>query len=296
MSTLSDLIPGSPEWHAARLTGIGGSDCPAILGISNWRTPFDVYLEKCGEGEREREDRLPMRWGKLLEPVIRQAYANETGREVRAVGFLRHPTLSFIVGNPDGDCGDRGLECKLDRWGRNWGEPGTDQVPLPYIAQAQHYMLLMPRWEAIDFGVPIGGWDFRIYTVPRDEAIQRQIVEAESEFWSRVMRREPPPPVSPADAIKRWGRLASKGVVQATDEMQEAIERMRARKAAIAAATRLFDDDKTLIMTALGDSGDTLVGPDGEVLATWKLDKGAKGYTVEPREPARKFTLAKEKV
>ena len=34
------------EWLSARRTGIGGSDIAAILGLSPWRTPLDVYRDK----------------------------------------------------------------------------------------------------------------------------------------------------------------------------------------------------------------------------------------------------------
>lgn len=37
------------EWLQYRRRGIGGSDIAAICGISKWRIPMHVYLEKLGE-------------------------------------------------------------------------------------------------------------------------------------------------------------------------------------------------------------------------------------------------------
>ena len=34
------------EWLKSRQQGIGGSDAGAILGVNNYKTPFDVYIDK----------------------------------------------------------------------------------------------------------------------------------------------------------------------------------------------------------------------------------------------------------
>ena len=39
-----------------RKLGIGGSDMPIILGLSNYKTPYQLYLEKIGEAESTYED------------------------------------------------------------------------------------------------------------------------------------------------------------------------------------------------------------------------------------------------
>lgn len=34
------------EWLKSRQQGIGGSDAGAILGVNNYKTLFDVYIDK----------------------------------------------------------------------------------------------------------------------------------------------------------------------------------------------------------------------------------------------------------
>lgn len=34
------------QWLKERQKGIGGSDAAAVLGVSRWRSPFMVYMEK----------------------------------------------------------------------------------------------------------------------------------------------------------------------------------------------------------------------------------------------------------
>ena len=68
----------SIDWHKARRKGLGGSDIAAILGISKWRTPMDVWVEKMGLVEPSEESYAMMR-GRILEDAIAQWYGEFTG-------------------------------------------------------------------------------------------------------------------------------------------------------------------------------------------------------------------------
>lgn len=41
------------QWLEARRAGIGGSDAAAIAGLSKWKTPMSVYLDKLGQAPQE---------------------------------------------------------------------------------------------------------------------------------------------------------------------------------------------------------------------------------------------------
>lgn len=71
-------------WLKARKRGIGGSDAAAALGMSPWKTQLELYLEKRGELMAPDIDSEAMLWGRVLEPVIRQQYAERTGKIGRA--------------------------------------------------------------------------------------------------------------------------------------------------------------------------------------------------------------------
>lgn len=66
------------EWHEQRRAGIGGSDVAALLGLSKWKSPYQLFLEKTGNAPPQ-EDNEAMYWGRMLEPVIRDAYEEKTG-------------------------------------------------------------------------------------------------------------------------------------------------------------------------------------------------------------------------
>lgn len=264
-------MPDRESWLKERQTGIGGSDAAAVLGLSKWKTPLDIYLEKRGETGNQ-PDSEPMLWGRALEPVIRQQYADRTGRVVRIhEGILRHPQHDFMLANLDGVTDDgRLLEIKTARSGQDWGEPGTDEVPQAYLLQVQHYMAVTGLVVA-DVAVLIGGSDFRLYEVPADQELQGMLIEAEAEFWRRVVDGVPPEPVSFADAQARFGRVSVAGEVEATSEALAAIAELRTVRESMKALELREEEAKAIVMCLLGDH-DTLVGQ-GRALATWKASR-----------------------
>ena len=65
-------------WLQERRTGIGGSDVPAILGISPYGSPYSVWADKLGLLP-ERECSEAMRQGADLEAYVSRRFCEETG-------------------------------------------------------------------------------------------------------------------------------------------------------------------------------------------------------------------------
>ena len=287
---------GTPEWLAARRLGIGGSDAPAILGVSPWLTPFDVWADKTGLQDGVVVETEPMRWGTIMEPLVRAEYERVTGLCVHVVGDIqRHPQHPWMLGSLDGRAEDgRIVEIKTTRNGQGWGEPGTDEIPLHYLPQVHHYLIVTGAPLA-DVVVLIGGSDFRIYHVEPDPELHGQIIEAEAQFWDRVQRQQPPEAVTLRDAVRRWGRLERAGAVTASTEVIAAVEALRSLKAEADAIEARQEAAKAVVMKVLGDVGDSLFDDAGHLLATWKLSKGAsrldaKAIAAAHPEIASKFT------
>lgn len=291
---MSAIVPGSDAWHALRRTGIGGSDSPAVAGLSRRRTPYAVYLDKIGEAEPEPQTEEQW-WGAAQEPLIRRKYGEVTGRLIRQVAFVRSPKYEWLFCNPDGIADDRLLEIKISRFPTGWGEPGSDEIPMEYLVQV-HHNLIATGLPLADVAVLIGGSEMRIYTVEPDPIIHAEIIEREEEFWDRVQRRDPPEPVSFADAQARWGRISGKGQQVIADEAAKAaVSHARLLQQEIKHYEKSLEDYKLAIASALKDHGDTLVDAAGNVLATWKMDKGRKAYEVAARGSARKLLIKGEK-
>ena len=71
------------EWLERRRSGIGGSDVAPILGMSKWRTAYDVWLSKTAETPEEDRTTMPMLLGNVLEPEVLRLYEQQTGVSVR---------------------------------------------------------------------------------------------------------------------------------------------------------------------------------------------------------------------
>jgi len=182
---------GSPEWAVARRSGIGGSDAPAVIGVSLYRSPYLLWAEKLGLVPAMTESE-PMRWGRLLEAVVAQAYAERTGRRLRRVRrLLRSRARPWMLASIDrAVVGEQRLvEIKTTRSPR-WD--GADPVPPDVLCQVQHY-LAVTGWDVGDVAVLLAGSDLRILEVPRDEAHIQELVEREAEFWHLIESRTPPP-------------------------------------------------------------------------------------------------------
>lgn len=260
------------QWLHDRRAGIGGSDVAPILGLSKWRTPLDVYRDKRGEG-RQDVDNESMLWGRALEPVIRQQYADRTGRVVHLPdSMVFHPKHAFMLANLDGYTDDgRLLEVKTARSGQGWGEPGTDEIPEAYALQVQHY-LCVTGYAVADVAVLISGSDFRLYEVHADRELQDMLIEAEAAFWQRVITGNEPEPITFAEVQQRYGRSNAAGAVLAGPEVAEAVIELARIKAQIKALEVAEEEAKAIVVRAFSDRGDTLIGKD-RTLATWKLTK-----------------------
>jgi putative phage-type endonuclease len=281
---------GTPE---ERRTGLGGSDAAAALGLSPWQTPYDLWELKTGLAP-PLEQTEPMLWGKLLEDIIRAEYGRRTGLEVRPVmDLMRHPRHAWMFAHIDGRVAQDGrviLEVKTARTAQGWGEEETDEVPLNYLTQVHHY-LAVTEAEVCDVAVLIGGQDFRLYQVYRDPEIERDLIEGEAAFWKLVEQRQPPPPVTLQDAVRRWGHFKATGSVVAGEAEIAAVAVLRALHSQKAEIEQLEEAAKLGLMEAMGEDGLNLVSPDGELLVTWALDNGRKGYSVAAREPSRRFIV-----
>lgn len=268
--TLFTAIPLETDraaWLKQRQLGIGGSDVAPILGLSKWRTPLDVYNDKTSD-KLDDTDNTSMEWGRRLEPVIRQKYADVTGHAViQPTDMFQNEIHPFMVANVDGIRDDGVLvEIKTARSGADWGEEGTDQIPEYYLTQVQHYMAVLGA-DRCDVAVLIAGSDFRIYTVDRDEEIIDMLIDEERKFWNLVEARTPPAPRT-ADEVASAFAVGKKEDKEADDDIADALVTMLRIQAQIKSLKEEEDAIKTAITGYMGEA-DTLTFQ-GTTLATWK--------------------------
>ena len=271
-------------WLEERRKGIGGSDVAAIMGLSPWKTAYQVYQEKRKEVEDWGGNSLTD-WGKRMEPAIRQWYSDETGRDVRLPDkIMYHPQHPFMLASLDGFTDDgRVVEIKTARSGKNWGEPETNQIPDYYAVQVHHYMTIT-GFQVADIPVSIAGGSPSLYVVEADKEISEMIIEACAKFWERVQSGNPPDPVTYADAVARFGSLKAEGALIASEEDLGRIHELRDTREIIKGLEDKEEELRGKIIIALGDKGDTLVDDAGNALVTYKLANGRKSFDAKAFE------------
>lgn len=265
---------------AERRTGIGGSDIAALAGVSPWATPLDVWRSKVLGDSNDETER--MRWGTLMEPLLRAEASRVLGVASTGPEFLRD---GWRIANIDGRIGGDVLECKTAASGEDWGIEGTDDVPDQYLAQVQWYLGLTDLQRA-QVAVLIGGNDFRIYTVVRSDVIIDRLREVAERFWFENVKTEtPPPPSNLADAKKLWRSVHAGKVIPATPAIIEALDRHEARRLQIKAMEEEQDRDE-LMLRCMMEEAEAVCDDAGSRIATLK-GQTRRRYAVPPEIEAQ---------
>jgi putative phage-type endonuclease len=284
--------PDRTAWLENRRAGLGGSDIGAILGLSQYKTPVDVWMDKTGRAAAQDET-LQMRFGTYAEEFVAQEYSRMTGLSVqRFTKMLHHPTAP-LLGNidrlvvPEGQKRashqseirtDRLLECKTASAFSaykpdEWGEAGSDAVPMSYLVQVATYRILTGCPYA-DLAVLFGNQEVRVYHLQRDMELEQMIVSRAVEWWDRyIISDVPPPPVCDGD-VRLLYPASSPRTVEADETIVGALAELRSTRAGIAALEEKADAAALLIKSAMGDA-EALTWR-GTTLATWKSAKAGR--------------------
>ena len=262
----------TPEQKKQRSKGLGGSDIGAMLGLSKWKSPMDLWAQKTRRWTPEPiGDKDFIIFGNLLEDIVANEFARRLGKTVHRVNQTRvHPKYDFMLGNIDRRIvGERALlECKTaGAWvQQDWGESGTDDVPLYYLTQGAHYLEVFD-YDVCYFAVLIGGNEFRWYRVERDADVAKALIEKEAQFWRLVLTDTPPDPLDYPDVARLYPKDEKAGIV-ATDAMFNELAAYESLREQRNKADAGMDEAKMRICEFMGQAG-RLTDRAGSKLATW---------------------------
>jgi putative phage-type endonuclease len=204
---------GREEWLEFRKQGIGGSDAAAVAGLSRWKSPMGVWLEKTGQVESEPSGEAAY-WGTMMEPIIREEFTLRTGMNVRQVNsILQHRKFPYMLANIDGIVtdpvkGEGVFEAKTaGLYSTAEWEKG---LPDEYAIQVQHYLAVTGLNFAY-IAVLIGGNRFIWKYIERDEAAIDLLIQLEARFWKLVQNNTPPPIDGSKASTELLGRLYPHG-------------------------------------------------------------------------------------
>lgn len=264
LATMALAMPPQSDraaWLEARRTGLGASEIAAVLGLSKYSAPIDVFLEKKGRAE-DKGDTQYTKWGRLHEATIAEQYALENHVTLSLAETYALVDAPWARATPDrfvlDDTGELWLlECKTTdaRLAHEWGEPGTDEVPLYYLTQAM-WQMHVTGFKRCDIAVLIGGNDYREFPIRYDADLAQTMFDRAEAFWvNNVLANVEPPITGPnADELlaKRY-RTHSDEI--ATADTTEAVLIQQCITAYLAAkdADSIADSYKTSVKELIGE-------------------------------------------
>lgn len=259
MSTAAVKKPRAPRKPKAavapdRRSFLGGSDAAAVLGVSPWMTPVQLWKLKTGRAEAQKPDPRRARMlarGKKLEPVVLDMVLDklaERGLQVELVArnayhvdpehdFLRCEIDFELVVTGEVQIGTQYWRLDGERVNgdcktvhgfarRKWGDEDSEDVPIEYAAQFMHGLMITGRQLCLVAAL-IGLDDVQVFWVVRDQVTIDAMREKELAFWHDcVLGGRAPDPIRFGD-IKELYPVDNGRTVEATDEIAKAVERHR---------------------------------------------------------------------
>lgn len=226
----------TPERMAERRKGIGASEVPAIVGLSPWATPMDVWLSK-QEGHTPEPETEAQRNGHRMEGPILEALSADIGLPV-----TRNDQIVWGKGRlfctPDGYVVGRNIIAQAKWVGPGsrdkWGQPGEDwQTAVPDYVQAQVMAeMAVTHADACYVATAMQGYagiEWNHWLVSRDDEWCEQIIDTATEWYERHVIGNTPPEGTTLDrANYTLARLRNNGAGPKRERDAEAEEAVRA--------------------------------------------------------------------
>jgi predicted phage-related endonuclease len=221
---------------------LGGSDAAAVLGISSWLTPVELWQQKVGLAANDVDpdrERIFER-GRRLEPFIRDMVIDKLRDQGHDVDLLAcnqryfHPKYKFISTEIDFELRVDGEELNSDAksvtWAarKKWGEEGSEDIPIEYAAQFQVGLDVAPGQRKRCLVAALRSFDdVDIYWTVRDDETIEGIREKLVDFWeSHVVTRVPPDPEKFSDISALFKQDNSRSI-EASAEIVDKVDALR---------------------------------------------------------------------
>lgn len=261
-------------WLEDRRKHLTGTEVPAILGLSPWIKPIDIWLGK--QGERKDNPKPWQQAGKRFEQAILAELAAREGRQIEYADpyqLVLVPGFPLLGATLDATWADNGcpVDAKNIRYkDDDWGDDGSGDFPLYYRLQLHIQMMATETHEA-DLAVCFTGQDFFRYHMTRDLEIDAVVKEESRKWWDKHIVRgiapEPDGSESFGDYLKQRFASSTDVLLEPTDRALSLIDTVRYHKKQVelhdAQVTQAEQELKTMMGEAAGIRG----------ICTWKQNK-----------------------
>lgn len=268
------------ERKEERLGALTGSDAAVILGLSPFKTPFELWQEKMQLiAAKEPVNKKAVTRGHYLEDAVATWWSDTTGKPVeKDETFLTHKDYPWMRGNIDRRVvGERAiLECKTARNSFGWDEE-ANQVPLYYLIQVAHYVAV----DDADMGYIaafIGGTDdFLRFEYKRNAVLENKLIVRLETFWEEhIVKQVPPEPINIRDVLALYGSDVKASDIQVPlndgGEFEAKVHELSDIKKQIKALNKRADELCDIVGVYMGKNT-RLIDSNAVVMATWNSTK-----------------------
>jgi putative phage-type endonuclease len=197
------------EWEQFRKTHLGSSDAPPIMGVSPWKTQYQLWEEKVST--TVPTSNYAMKRGHDLEPKARAVLERELGMPL-GPKVLTSGKRSWMMASLDAISFDERTVAEIKCPGIEDHKIALEgHVPEKYIPQLQH-QLEVCQLDAMYY-FSFDGEKGVVIKVFRDEKYIKELIEKEEKFFECMMNFEMPPLTDRDFEMKcspEWSALAQR--------------------------------------------------------------------------------------
>ncbi|WP_300345192.1 lambda-exonuclease family protein [Nesterenkonia sp.] len=274
--TRVDITPDTPEWEEERRASVGASEVAAVMGLSPYATPLDVYKSKHGV-DREFDPLLAF-IGHESETIIAKWVEQYSGVDVtlEPAFMARSIEWPFLHASFDRVSSDPFTTWQFKTAHHYTGHKWDEGIPTDIRVQVQAEMAVAGTQRAAVV-VWIGGREFRLFWEPRDDRfIREHMIPAVMEFWcDRVSAGVPPMPSTLAENAERFPTEPGKEI-EASEMAMEAVDR-RSVLLSDMQAMKAEADALQLVIANYMEDADTLTF-EGRRVLTYKTQAGRPSF------------------
>lgn len=270
------------QWKDLRV--IGGSTVGAIMGFNYYDSAYTVW-EKLISGEQEDIDNKHIRFGNLIEPVLRDWFRQEIQIELGEDVIVREnpdvmqsTTYEYLTGNIDGDIWtpQHGYGVVEIKTASAYAKAFTDgEIPDSYYCQLQYYMWLTDRQYG--YMVWLKDKDLDYQFVERNDIFIDNMIETVKEFWEQNVLTETPPPFSgiesEEESIASMYGVSDPNKVIEMPELEPTLESLISLKEEIKGLEQNKKALENQIKFVMGDAEVCIIN---EKRVTWKENKAGR--------------------
>lgn len=206
-----EMVEHSPQWHAFRANGIGGSEIASVLKMSEYKHGIQLYYEKAGIVSPPHMKNEAMFHGTHLESYVGNCWKHwweeeymdnyNDGNVIREYfkpsGYITNPKYPHLFASLDGVIpkGQKKMFGEiLDKPGgleiKNMSKMAIDKwdlaIPPYYMLQMQLYMLVL-EMDYFEIAILKDGRYLSVQYVLRDDAMCDSIASISKHFWDNMV-------------------------------------------------------------------------------------------------------------